>query len=273
MIGRTRRGRTLVFGLLFVGVALLGRSSLTGDGNPASTLGDGKPSRPVLGYGANGSSDQQLVDALMAGVFALASEVVAFGPDVPEQAGIARVDRLVVGDLCGAVGLSVSVRSGVLSIVSGSVPSCKTGSVRGVLVNGAKMSIDGAGRLTIATSGSLVVLSKSPGFGFTPTLVQSYRAKGRTNAVSTSIRVGSGALRSLDGSDGCNGVTTAIAFSSNRFVIDPVRMETMMACENAEATAFRAMIDNTTNTGTYVRRGSTLTLTFADNAVAVMKVG
>ena len=116
----------------------------------------------MLGHLANDSSDHQLVDALMADVFASASEVVALGPDVPEQTGIARADRLVVGNSCGTVGLSVRVRSGVLSIVSGSVPPRKTGSVRGVLVNGAKVSIDGAGRLRIETSASLAVLSKSP---------------------------------------------------------------------------------------------------------------
>lgn len=247
--------------------------SLTADASPAFTLGDMGPTWPVVVVGATGSSDQQLLDALLRDAFATSTELVAMGPSVPDQPGMTRIDRLVVGDSCGTVGLSVRIQSGVLSIVSGTVPACRAGTVRKVLVNGAKVSTDGAGRLSIVTSSTSATLSKVAGASFTPTFVRSYRAKGQTNTVMAPVQVGAGSLRSFGGSDGCNAVSTSIAFSANRFVLDPSTTSTAAFCKNVKTNALGATLQNTTRTGTYARRGSKLTLTFADRSVAVLTVG
>jgi heat shock protein HslJ len=249
--------------------------SFTADASPEFMIGDMGPSWPVLTVGATNPSDQQLLDALMTDVFASATEIVAMRAFTPDQPGQTRTDRLLVGDACGTVGLHVRLESGALTIVSGTAPPCAVGSVRKMLVSGVNVSIDRAGRLKLASpaaspSRASVVLSKAPRFEASPNLVRSYREKGKANSLSSSIKLGSGALRSMDGSDGCNTVSTAIAFSSNRFVIDPFMVTTAKFCESVKANAFSEMLKNVSGTGTYVRRGSTLTLMFADKAVAVL---
>lgn len=227
--------------------------------------------RRAPGNVSEGWSDQKLIDNLILSVYASESEMLAIGPEVPAQSGAARIERLVLGDPCGALGLSVRIQRGVLRIVNGTVARCPKGVIRTVLVDGAKIGLDGEG-LTIVTAEGIVKLPRVTIAPFTLTSVRSYRTRGGSNTEPGDVRTGLGGLRRVRVFDGCNDIATSVAFTTNKFVIDPAREMTAVGCTEFTPNAAGAFLENNTNTGTYWREGNTLTMTFLDGARAILTV-
>lgn len=214
-------------------------------------------------------TDKTLVDLLSSAAFADDNTIVGVGPEADDQPGRLRTERLVVADPCGVFALSVGVRDATIEVFEGSIepPTCPGAPLRSVLLQRPNVSVDGD-TLTLIAAGLTVSLRASRPTPFRTARITRYanRAESSTRSISTTV-VG-GPLRRADIRVACNSMWTWIAFSADRFVIDPRRMVTAVACRPAPKTAASLFAWNMSGTGTWARHGNTLTMRFVDGGVA-----
>lgn len=119
------------------------------------------------------------------------------------------------------------------------------------------------------TAFSLRVSRPAP---FRTTRITRYTGTTRSSSRSAAIELVTGGLRRATVPVACNTMSSSIAGSTDRFVIDPRRMITKIGCLRSPPTAAELFAYNRTGTGTWSRRGSTLTMSFVDGAVATFTV-
>ncbi len=226
--------------------------------------------RIVLPIPQTTPNDQALIDALSADAFVDENTIVGVGPYAGDQPGRLRIERLVVADPCGVLSLAVGIRNAVLEVAEdGKVePSaCPAAPFRAVLRQKPTVSVAND-TLTLTTSTAAISLRVSRPAPFRTTRITRYTSTTRSNSRAVATEFVTGGLRRTSVPEGCNAADVAIAFSTDRFVIDPWRMITAVGCPPSPTTAADLFVSNRTGTGTWVRRGSTLTLRFLDGALA-----
>ena len=214
-------------------------------------------------------TDQTLVDLLSSDAFADDNTILGVGPESDDQPGRLRTERLVAADPCGMLALSVGVRNATIEVLEGKIepPMCPGAPLRSVLLQRPTVSVDGD-TLTLSTAELSVSLPVSRPAAFRTTRITRYTSKTQSSSRSVSTTIVGGPLRRADVRVACNSMRMWIAFSADRFVIDPRRMVTAVGCGPSPKTAAGLFAWNMSGTGTWVRRGNTLTMRFVDGGVA-----
>jgi hypothetical protein len=228
------------------------------------------PNWPVIFIGKTPPTDLIAIEVALANVFEVGKELIAFSADMPDQPGIDRRERLVIGDACGRVGHSVQMQGGVIRIVgaSGEVPTCARGKLRALLAKTPRYTVRGD-TVTLTVGRTQLVLRRTAGPSIGNARIVRYAIGDVVNTVAADAKFGAGGLQSLNVYDGCNSIGTHIAFGTKRFVIDPSQQTTLRACTNAVPTAAVPLLSNPSGSGTWTLSSKTLTLTFNDGAQAV----
>ena len=228
--------------------------------------------RIVLPIPQTAPTDQALIDALSSDAFVDENTIVGIGPYTEDQPGRLRIERLVVADPCGVLSLAVGIRNAVLEVAEGGKvePStCPAAPFRDVLLQRPTVSVAND-TLTLTTATAAISLRVSRPAPFRTTRITRYTSASRSSRREVATEFVSGGLRRASVPVGCNVMDLAIAFSKNRFVIDPWRTITAVGCPPSRTTAAELFVSNRTGTGTWARRGNTLTLRFVDGAVATI---
>lgn len=234
------------------------------------------PFGPLLPILRSAGPDLALMRELNRWVFTFGDELLAFSPG-KDQPGRTRFDRMVLGDRCGLVSQDVRVVAGVLGEVEvqgmRATPPCEGGRVRSVVTAKPTVSFDGNG-LTLTSGDRRVTLRRSP--IATPEITTARQYTDARKDITWATLVGidrteyPGGLRAVGGYFGCTSGSTSIAFSDNRFLIDPQRLLTPVLCEPPIPSTAAVFLGNPSGRGTYVLQGRRLILTFADGATAVL---
>lgn len=237
--------------------------------------------RIVLPIPQTTPSDQAIIDALSADAFVDGNTILGVGPYAADGPGRLRIERLVFADPCGVLSLLVGIREAVLEVAErGKIePStCPGAPFRALLLQRPFVSlVNDTLTLTTATGTgtaddtafSLRVSRPAP---FRTTRITRYTGTTRSSSRSAAIELVTGGLRRATVPVACNTMSSSIAFSTDRFVIDPRRMITKVGCLRSPPTAAELFAYSRTGTGTWTRRGSTLTMSFVDGAVATFTV-
>jgi heat shock protein HslJ len=247
--------------------------SATIDVGPDFKLPSSNPDWPLFRIPASAPIDSSLNNVLTSSIFGTRDEIVGFRPWSPDQPGLPRVDRMVISDRCGVIGVNFRLSDATLSLTDGRVRSlCKNSKLRAIIGQQPTVVVTGK-RLLLRTKSQTVALSFIPSAPFTVVSIDRVQTTTNENAVKAEVQMpGSSGLRTFSTSDGCNSVTTAVLFAGGRFAFDPERIQTAMACANPATTAAAVMLRNGTGLGTYTQQGSTVTLRFVDGTIAVLTV-
>jgi hypothetical protein len=230
------------------------------------------PNWPIVAIPGTKTNELAVINSISANAFESATEVLAFGPDGPDSPGSARSERLVLGDLCGRVALRVGLQNGKIRVLEGSInpPICNGSRLRSLIAEAPEFNVSETS-LVLSSGEARIELARSnvPVFRTTKLL----RVKGQrvNNRVVVDFTLGEGGLRSFNSNDGCNWVSSRIAFSGSRFVLDSELTMTLRGCKKQTATAFVPFKANSTGMGTWKLGKGLLTLTFMDGMTAVIK--
>ncbi len=231
---------------------------------------------PFLAIPRTAGPDLALMTELNRSVFTIDDEVLAFGAG-EDQPGRTRFDRMVLADRCGRVSLDVRVVAGVLGEVEvegmRATRPCEGGRIRNVVTVKPTVTID-ATSLILKSADRTITLRRSP--VATPEIMTARQYTDGRRDITWATRVPidrteyQGGLRLVGGYFGCTSGSTSMAFSGNRFLIDPQALLTPVLCEPAIPPTAAVFLLNPSGRGTYVLQGRRLLLTFADGATAVL---
>ncbi len=230
------------------------------------------PNWPIVAIPGTKTNELAAINSISANTFESAAEILAFGPYGPDSPGSARSERLVLGDLCGRVALRVGLQNGKIRVLEGAIdpPVCNGSRLRSLIAEAPEFNV-GETSLVLSSGDTRIELARSKVPVFRTTKLLRVKGQKVNNRVVVGFTLGEGGLRSLSSYDGCNWVSSRIAFSGSRFVLDSELMMTLRGCKKQTATAFVPFKANSTGMGTWQLNGRLLTLTFMDGMTAVIE--
>lgn len=230
------------------------------------------PNWPVAAISGTSSNELAAINSISANAFENATEMLAFGPYSPDSPGSSRSERLVLGDPCGRAAIQVALQNGKIRILDGAVdpPVCNGSPLRSLLGQSPEFTVT-EGSLVLQSGDIRIELARSKVPVFRLTKLLRVTGRGVNNRVAVGFTLSQGGLRGISSSDGCNAISSRMALSANRFVLDSESMTTLRGCRKQTVTAFGPFQANSTGMGTWKLVKGAMTLRFMDGMTAVFE--
>jgi heat shock protein HslJ len=230
------------------------------------------PNWPIVAIPGTKNNELAVINSISASAFESATEMLAFGPYSPDSPGSSRSERLVLGDSCGRAAVQVGLQNAKIRIVEGALnpPVCKGSPLRFLLGQSPEFTVTETS-LVLSSGDTRIELARSKVPVFQLTKLLGVKGPGVINRVAVGFTLGEGGLRGLSSSDGCNAISSRMAFSANRFVLDSELMMTLRGCRKQTVTAFGPFHANSTGMGTWELVKGVMTLRFMDGMTAVFE--
>jgi hypothetical protein len=230
------------------------------------------PSWPMVAIPGTASKELAAINSISANAFENATEMLAFGPYSPDSPGSSRSERFVLGDSCGRAAIQVALQNGKIRILSGAVdpPVCNGSPLRPLLGQSPEFTVTETS-LVLSSGGTRIELARSKVPAFRITKLRRVKGKGVNNRVAVDFDLSPGGLRGFSSYDGCNWISSRMALSADRFVLDSESTTTLRGCRKQTVTAFVPFSANSTGMGTWKLVKGVMTLRFMDGMTAVFE--